>query len=56
MGRPKTGAKPVKSVRVDPAVLNQARVAAFAQKKTLGQWLEDAIREKTERDGQLPKI
>jgi hypothetical protein len=50
MGRPKTGKKPNTSVRVDPEVLHEARVAAVIQRKTLGRWLEEAIREKLERD------
>jgi len=31
-------------------VLHQARIAAVTQKKTLGQWLEEAIVEKIERE------
>ena len=49
-GRPKTGRKPNGSVRVDLDVLHQARVAAVTQRKTLGQWLEEAILEKVERE------
>ena len=49
-GRPKTGRKPNSSVRVDLDVLHQARVAAVTQRKTLGQWLEEAILEKVERE------
>ena len=48
-GRPRTGRKPNFSIRIDPDALNQARGAAVSQKKTLGQWLEDAIVEKIER-------
>lgn len=50
IGRPKTGRKPNSSVRVDLDVLHQARVAAVTQRKTLGQWLEEAILEKVERE------
>jgi predicted HicB family RNase H-like nuclease len=39
-------AKPTTSVRVDPQVLHQARIAAVTAKKTLGKWLEEAILEK----------
>jgi len=34
---------------MDPEVLHQARVAAVTDKKTLGQWLEEAISEKIKR-------
>ncbi len=50
IGRPKTGRKPNSSIRVDLDTLHQARVAAVIQKKTLGEWLEEAIIEKVERD------
>ena len=43
-------AKPTTSVRVDPEVLHQARVASVTSKKTLGMWLEEAITEKIERE------
>jgi len=49
-GRPKTGMKPNVSIRLDRDVLHQARVAAVIQKKTMGQWLEEAIVEKIERE------
>ena len=45
---------PTTSIRVNPEVLHQARVAAVTQKKTLGQWLEEAIVEKIERETQAP--
>ena len=54
-GRPRTGIKPNTSIRVDPDILHQARVAAVTQKKTLGQWLEEAIVEKIEREQKLSK-
>jgi len=41
---------PTKSIRANPEVLHQARVAAITQKKELGQWLEEAILEKIERE------
>lgn len=43
-------AKPTTSIRVDPEVLQQARVAAVSSKKTLGKWLGEAILEKIERE------
>ena len=42
--------KPTTSIRVDPKVLQQARIAAVTSKKTLGKWLEEAITEKVERE------
>jgi len=50
IGRPRTGRKPNFSIRIDPAALKQARTDAIAQKKTLGQWLEEAIAEKIVRE------
>jgi len=46
---------PTTSIRANPEVLHQARVAAVTQKKTLGQWLEEAILEKIEREQKLGK-
>jgi predicted HicB family RNase H-like nuclease len=44
---------PNTSIRANPEVLHQARVAAITQKKTLGRWLEEAIVEKIERERRL---
>ena len=44
------GIKPNTSIRIDPDVLHQARVAAVTVRQTLGQWLEEAILEKIERE------
>ncbi|GAI72216.1 unnamed protein product, partial [marine sediment metagenome] len=41
---------PTRSIRANPEALHQARIAAVTQKKTLGQWLEEAIVEKIERE------
>jgi predicted HicB family RNase H-like nuclease len=49
IGRPRTGRKPNFSIRINPDALQQARDAALIQKKTLGQWLEEAISEKIEK-------
>ncbi len=49
------GIRPNLSIRMDPEVLHKARVAAVTQKKTLGQWLEQAILEKIEREQELSK-
>jgi predicted HicB family RNase H-like nuclease len=42
--------KPNMSIRIDPEMLYQAKVAAVTAKKTLGEWLEEAIQEKIERE------
>ncbi len=49
-GRPATGHKPVVSVRMSPEVLMAAKGHAKGLKKALGAWLEEAIREKIERE------
>ncbi len=46
---------PTTSIRANPEVLHQAHVAAVTQKKFLGQWLEEAIVEKIEREQKLNK-
>jgi len=46
---------PTRSIRANPEVLHQARVAAITQKKMMGQWLEEAILEKIEREKKLDK-
>ena len=51
MGRPPTGNKPRLSVRMEPVALRLATNRAKAEGKTVGRWLEEAIREKNERDG-----
>ena len=48
--RPRTGIKPNTSIRIDLDILHQARIAAVTRKMTLGQWLEEAIMEKIERE------
>jgi len=42
--------KPNVNIRIDPDAVHQAKVAAVCVKKTLGQWLEEAIAEKIERE------
>jgi predicted HicB family RNase H-like nuclease len=42
--------KPNVSIRIDPEVLHQAKVEAVKAKKTLGEWLEEAIQERIERE------
>ncbi|MFC2039181.1 hypothetical protein ACFLST_00085 [Chloroflexota bacterium] len=40
------GIRPHLSIRKNPGVLHQAKVAAVTQKRTLGQWLKEATAEK----------
>ncbi len=47
--------RPICAIRMKPDILQQGRVAAVTQKKTLGQWLEEAIAEKIERGQKLSK-
>ena len=45
--------KPVRkprSIKIDPEALHRARVEALRSKKTVGEWLEEAIDEKIERE------
>ncbi|MBA7513033.1 hypothetical protein ES705_05042 [subsurface metagenome] len=45
--------KPIRKPRnvlIDPEALHKARVEALRQKKKLGEWLEEAIDEKIERE------
>ena len=51
VGRPPTGHQPRLSVRMDPDALRLAGQRAKAEGKTVGRWLEEAIEEKTEREG-----
>jgi predicted HicB family RNase H-like nuclease len=46
---------PTTSIRVNPEALHQARISAVTNKKLLGQWLEEAIMEKADRDKRLGK-
>jgi predicted HicB family RNase H-like nuclease len=49
-GRPRTGGKRNTSIRIDLDILHKARVAAVTQRKTLGQWLEEAILQRLKRE------
>jgi predicted HicB family RNase H-like nuclease len=42
--------KPNVSIRINPEVVHQAKVAAVSSKKTLGKWLEEAILEKIDKE------
>ena len=39
-----------KTIRMNEEAYHQARVASVSAKKSLGQWLEEAIREKLHRE------
>ena len=45
--------KPIRkprNVKINPDILLKARVEALRSKKTMGEWLEEAIEEKIERE------
>jgi len=39
-----------RNVKIDPEALHRARVEALRSKKKLGEWLEEAIEERIERE------
>jgi len=41
---------PSHSIRINPEAVRQARIAALTASKTLGEWLEEAIEAKQERE------
>ena len=49
-GRPRTGERPNLSIRMYRDAYHEARVAAVISGKTVGVWLEEAIREKIGRE------
>ena len=49
-GRPRTGQTPNISLRINPDAYHAARIEAVTARKTVGQWLEEAINEKIERE------
>lgn len=51
MGRPATGHKPVVSIRMAPEVLRRAKNHARGRRRVLGAWLEEAVAEKIQREG-----
>ena len=38
------------SIRMDPAALQRAKVHVKSRRRVLGEWLEEAIREKMDRE------
>jgi hypothetical protein len=49
-------AKPNVSIRMDKEILHQAKVAAVTNKMILGDWLEDAVKEKIKRNGAIQRV
>ena len=49
-GRPRTGRAPNISLRINPDAYYVTRIEAVTARKTLGQWIEEAISEKIERE------
>ena len=39
-----------RNIKIDPEAVHRARVEALRSKKSLGEWLEEAIDEKIERE------
>jgi len=42
--------RPNVSIRIDPEVLHKAKVGAVASRKTIGEWLEEAIQLKLDKE------
>ena len=55
-GRPRTGRAPNISLRINPDAYYAARIEAVTARKTLGQWIEDAICEKIEREKEAGNV
>ncbi len=43
------------SIKMKPSVVKKARIEAVTSDKTLGEWLEEAIEEKVEREEKKTK-
>ena len=56
VGRPPTGHQPRLSVRMDPSMLKLASEHAKSQGHAVGRWLEEAIREKIEREKEAGNV
>jgi len=54
--RNKKSIRKPRHVLIDPEALYKARVEVLRLKKTLGEWLEDAIEEKIEREETVKKV
>ena len=53
---PRTGRGPNISLRINPDTYYVARIEAVTARKTLGQWIEEAIREKIEREKEAGNV
>ncbi len=56
VGRSATGHQPRLSVRMDPSMLKLASEHAKGKGHTVGKWLEEAIREKIEREKEAGNV
>ena len=56
VGRPPTGHQPRLSVRMEPSMLKLASQHAKGTGHTVGKWLEEAIREKIEREKEAGNV
>jgi len=56
VGRPATGHQPRLSVRMDPTMLKLASQHAKGKGHTVGRWIEQAIREKIEREKEADNV
>ena len=55
-GRPRTGHTPNVSLRINPDAYHAARIGEVTARKTVGQWIEEAIREKIEREKEAGNV
>ena len=55
-GRPRTGHTPNISLRINPDAYHAARIEAVTARKTVGQWIEEAINEKIEREKEAGNV
>ena len=53
---PRTSRTPNISLRTNPDAYHAARIEAVTVRKTLRQWIEEAIREKIERDKEAGNV
>lgn len=42
-----------RNVKIDPAAMRRARIEALRSERSLGEWLEEAIDEKIERENKV---
>ena len=50
------GSKPNVSIRIDKEILHQAKIASVTAKKTLGEWLEEAIKERIGKEISVTEV